>query len=79
VNDPYLNGNGSVLVTTPLTQFNFVSEEPTVSVNDIRGAWYEDAAGVVRGVILFDEVQEMETDDNGIPVVMAWRIGDLPE
>jgi len=79
VQDPFVDDNGSVLVLTPLVQFNFVSEDPTVSTNTIRGAWYEDAAGVVRGVILFDEVQDMETDDNSIPVVIAWRIGDLPE
>lgn len=78
VNDPYVDANNSVLVTAPLTQFNFVSAAPTVSTNTIGGAAYEDAAGVIRGAIMFDEPIEMATNDDSIPVVIAWRLGEVP-
>lgn len=79
VNDPYEDTNGSVLVTAPLKQFNFVSAAPTVNTNSIGGAAYVDAAGVVRGAFLFDAPVSMALNTDSIPVVMTWRIGAVPE
>lgn len=78
-NDPFKDDNGSVLVTSPVTQFNFVDADPTEETNIIGGAWLEDAAGIVRAVVLFDDAEPMETNDNSIPVVLSFRIGEVPE
>lgn len=78
VGEPYLNGNGSVLVTVPLVQFNHVVGSPNVE-NTVAGAWVENAAGALMGVVVFEDPVDMATNGDSIPVVISFRIGTSPD
>lgn len=73
-NDPYRDDETSYVLSSPLTQFNFVADDPLVT-NSILYAFYVDATDVLRGVMVLSETQPMADDTHSIPVVMSFRVG----
>ena len=71
--DPILDTDGTVLVVSPLVQFNYTDGVDHVS-NEIGGAAYIDAGTKVRGVVQFDPPVTLATNDDGVPVVLAFRV-----
>lgn len=71
--EPYIGPDGGVYVTLPSVQFNCVPGTPNVP-NDIGGAFYVDAADVLRGVAAFDASRRMETASDSIVVVMTLKV-----
>lgn len=76
--DPYIGDNDSVFVTLPLVQFNHSVGSPNVE-NEIGGAFVVDANDVLRGVVAFDSLQPMANNSHAIPVVVTFRVGQVPE
>lgn len=71
--DPYLGNAGEVLVSLPSVQFNHVPAVPNVE-NEIRGAYVVDAAGVLRGVVVFEENQTMAGLLNSVVASITFRV-----
>ena len=71
--DPYLSDDGDVLVTLPSVQFHPVPGTPNVT-NSVRGAYCVDSAGVLRGIMLFDEPQYMGTIYNSVVASMTFKV-----
>lgn len=71
--EPYVGPDGGVYITLPSVQFNCVPGAPNVA-NDIGGAYYVDAAGVLRGVAKFEAARHMETASHSIVVIMTIQV-----
>ena len=65
----YAPGSGYMIVS-PLVQWDTGATDPVIG-NDIGGAWLEDAAGVVRMVVIFDTPAPMQIANQGIPLNLA--------
>jgi hypothetical protein len=71
--DPYSDADNKVYVTLPSVQFNDVPGTPNVE-NEIRGAYVEDAAGVLRGVVVFDTTIVMATAASSIVTIITFEV-----
>lgn len=71
--DPYADGDGRVFVTLPSVQFNDTPGSPNVE-NTIRGAYVVDAAGVLRGVVEFEETVLMSNAYSSIVASITFEV-----
>lgn len=57
--DPILAPGSGFMISSPYFQFEVGATDPTTP-NVIGGLWYEDAGGVIRFAIIFDEPLPMQ-------------------
>jgi hypothetical protein len=64
---PILAPSSGYIIESPLVQFGPLATTP-VQGNIIGGYWIEDAAGIVRQIVTFDQPANMQVLGQGIPV-----------
>lgn len=65
--NPILAPGSGYLIESPLVQFGPLVD-PVVVGNVVGGYWVEDAAGIVRDVVVFANYANMQTAGQGIPL-----------